>query len=37
MLNQIVIAGRLVADPEITECENNKKRTYNQKNFKSWT
>lgn len=28
MLNQIVIAGRLVADPEITECENNKKRTY---------
>ena len=28
MLNQIVIAGRLVADPEITMCENNKKRTY---------
>ena len=28
MLNQIVIAGRLVADPEITETENNKKRTY---------
>lgn len=28
MLNQIVIAGRLVADPEITKCENNKKRTY---------
>ena len=27
MLNQIVIAGRLVADPEITMCENNKKRT----------
>lgn len=28
MLNQIVIAGRLVADPEITKCENNKKRTF---------
>ena len=28
MLNQIVIAGRLVADPEITVCENNKKRSY---------
>ena len=28
MLNQIVIAGRLVADPEITKCENNKKRTH---------
>ncbi len=27
MLNQIVIAGRLVADPEITVTENNKKRT----------
>ena len=28
MLNQIVIAGRLVADPEITVSENNKKRTH---------
>ena len=28
MLNQIVIAGRLVSDPEITVTENNKKRTY---------
>ena len=28
MLNQLVIAGRLVADPEIVECDNNKKRTY---------
>ena len=28
MLNQIVIAGRLVSDPEITKCENNLKRTY---------
>ena len=28
MLNQIVIAGRLVADPEITVTENNKKRTH---------
>lgn len=27
MLNQIVIAGRLVADPEITKCENNIRRT----------
>ena len=28
MLNQIVLAGRLVSDPEIVETENNKKRTY---------
>ena len=28
MLNQIVIAGRLVSDPEITTTENGKKRTY---------
>lgn len=28
MLNQIVIAGRLVSDPEIVSTENNKKRTY---------
>lgn len=28
MLNQVVIAGRLVADPEIIKGENNKKRTY---------
>ena len=28
MLNQLVIAGRLVADPEIVECDNNQKRTY---------
>ena len=27
MLNQIVIAGRLVGDPEIVVTENNKKRT----------
>lgn len=28
MLNQLIIAGRLVKDPEIVEVENNKKRTY---------
>ncbi len=28
MLNQVVIAGRLTADPEIVTTENNKKRTY---------
>ena len=28
MLNQLVIAGRLVSDPEIIETDNNKKRTY---------
>ena len=28
MLNQIVIAGRLVSDPQIIESENNIKRTY---------
>ena len=28
MLNQVVIAGRLVADPQIVTTENNKKRTY---------
>ena len=28
MLNQIVIAGRLVANPEIVVTENNNKRTY---------
>ena len=28
MLNQIVIAGRLVSDPEIVVTENNNKRTY---------
>ena len=28
MLNQIVIAGRLVSDPQIVTTENNKKRTY---------
>ena len=28
MLNQIVIAGRLVSDPEINTTENGKKRTY---------
>ena len=28
MLNQIVIAGRLTANPEIITTENNKKRTY---------
>ena len=28
MLNQLVIAGRLVGDPEIISTENNKKRTY---------
>ena len=28
MLNQIVIAGRLVANPEIVTMENGKKRTY---------
>ncbi len=28
MLNQVVIAGRLVRDPEIVMTENNKKRTY---------
>lgn len=28
MLNQLVIAGRLVSDPEIVETENNKKRTF---------
>ena len=27
MLNQVVIAGRLVSDPEIIVTENNKKRT----------
>ena len=28
MLNQVVLAGRLVADPEIIVSENEKKRTY---------
>ena len=28
MLNQVVIAGRLTANPEVTTTENNKKRTY---------
>ena len=28
MLNQIVIAGRLVSDPEVTITENNRKRTF---------
>ena len=28
MLNQIVLAGRLVSDPEIVITENNNKRTY---------
>ena len=28
MLNQLVIAGRLVSDPQIVTTENNKKRTY---------
>jgi single-strand DNA-binding protein len=28
MLNQVVIAGRLTADPEIVTSDNNKKRTY---------
>ena len=28
MLNQIVLAGRLVRDPEIVTTESNKKRTY---------
>ena len=28
MLNQIIIAGRLVSDPEIVVTENNNKRTY---------
>lgn len=28
MLNQIVIAGRLVSNPEITTTENNRKRTF---------
>lgn len=28
MLNQIVLAGRLVSDPEIVTTESNKKRTY---------
>ncbi len=28
MLNQVVIAGRLVKDPEIITSDNNKKRTY---------
>lgn len=28
MLNQIVLAGRLVSDPEIVVTENNNKRTY---------
>lgn len=28
MLNQLIIAGRLVSDPQITTTDNNKKRTY---------
>ena len=28
MLNQIILAGRLVSDPEIVVTENNNKRTY---------
>ena len=28
MLNQVVLVGRLVRDPELVETENNKKRSY---------
>ncbi len=28
MLNQVVLVGRLVRDPELVESENNKKRSY---------